>query len=68
MSTEKKAGWLEVAFQLDGSVVNTILPRILLFTSFAALVCLLLIVDCFRQETIVDRYNSKVYSDMDLDE
>ena len=40
MSTEKKASWLEIAFQLDGSVVKTILPRILFFSSFAALVCL----------------------------
>ena len=40
MSTEKKATWLEIAFQLDGSVVKTILPRILFFSSFAALVCL----------------------------
>ena len=40
MSTEKKASWLEIAFQLDGSVVKTILPRILFFSCFAALVCL----------------------------
>ena len=40
MSTSKKTGWLEIAFQLDGSVVKTILPRILFFSGFAALVCL----------------------------
>lgn len=37
---EKKLNWLEVAFQLEGSVVKTILPRILIFTSCAAVICL----------------------------
>lgn len=37
---EKNLNWLEVAFQLEGSVVKTILPRIFIFTSFAAVVCL----------------------------
>ncbi len=39
MSTEKKVGWWENVLQLDGSVVKTILPRILFFSIFAALVC-----------------------------
>jgi ion channel-forming bestrophin family protein len=29
VSTERKVGWWEIALQLDGSVVKTILPRIL---------------------------------------
>ncbi|MEM8723000.1 MAG: bestrophin family ion channel [Cyanobacteria bacterium P01_G01_bin.39] len=40
MSLENKATWLETAFQLDGSVVSKILPRIIFFSVFAALVCL----------------------------
>ena len=39
MSTDKQAGWLEIAFRLDGSVVRTILPRITFFSIFATLVC-----------------------------
>jgi putative membrane protein len=41
VSAQKTASWLEIVFQLDGSVVKTILPRILFFSGFAALVCLL---------------------------
>ena len=41
MSTEQKLSWLKIAFQLEGSVIKTILPRILMFTIFAASICLL---------------------------
>ncbi|HEY9769444.1 MAG TPA: bestrophin family ion channel [Coleofasciculaceae cyanobacterium] len=41
MSTERKLSWLEITFQLEGSVIKTILPRILMFTIFAASICLL---------------------------
>lgn len=41
MSENKRATWLAIAFQLDGSVIKTILPRIIIFTVFAILVCLL---------------------------
>ncbi|WP_019506548.1 bestrophin family protein [Pleurocapsa sp. PCC 7319] len=37
---DKKLNWLEVAFQLEGSVVKTILPRIFIFTSCASVICL----------------------------
>lgn len=40
MSLENKKSWLEIAFQIDGSVAKTILPRILVFSGFAAIVCL----------------------------
>ena len=40
MSVENKASWLEIAFQLDGSVVSKIMPRIIFFSVFAAVVCL----------------------------
>ena len=40
MSATNKSTWLEVAFQLDGSVVKKIFPRILFFSAFAFLVCL----------------------------
>ena len=40
MLAEKKESWLEVVFQLDGSVVKKILPRIIFFSVFAFLVCL----------------------------
>ena len=40
MSISKQASWLEIAFRLDGSVVQKILPRILFFSTFAVLVCL----------------------------
>ena len=38
MFTEKSS-WLEIAFRLNGSVVKTVLPRILFFSAFAVLVC-----------------------------
>lgn len=38
--SEKKLSWLEIAFRLEGSVAQVILPRIGMFTIFTALVCL----------------------------
>lgn len=37
--SENKPSWLEIAFRLEGSVAKTILPRIAIFTFFAASIC-----------------------------
>jgi ion channel-forming bestrophin family protein len=41
VSVNKQSNWLAMAFQLEGSVITTILPRIIFFTVFATIVCLL---------------------------
>ena len=40
MILNKTSNWLEIVFRLEGSVAKTVMPRILLFTFFAAVICL----------------------------
>lgn len=39
MTIDKKISWFQMAFQLKGSVVTTILPLIYVFTLFTTLIC-----------------------------
>ncbi len=40
MNSDRKQNWFEIALSLEGSVVKTILPTILIFTFFTTFVCL----------------------------
>jgi ion channel-forming bestrophin family protein len=39
VSVSKQSNWLAMALQIEGSVIKTVLPRIIIFTIFATLVC-----------------------------